>query len=421
MYSMATTWLAAVLTALINLSAAASNFHRSLPSLPLPHGIDEIYVDCVNSTGLVVHALSAGCHQDSQDQSVLILLHGYPEIAYTWVHIMPKLASNGYCVVAPDLRGAGRTTGWDTKPYSQVDLAEFSDINMVRDLVSLVYGLGYTNVTSVIGHDYGAIIAEWAALIRPDIFTSSVHMSNPFDAPRTPSHPAPIYNDPPNNTTSTTSKLEQQEAALAKLSPPRKYYQLYNSQPSAANDWNTGGALGQRAFLRGYFYTKSADWPENHPHTLNSSDATQLAMIPRYYVMYQNESMSETIQSLTRGYNTNVTQSWLPDSDLDVYISEFQRTGFQGELNWYRVLTSTAETTSNFLMAGAKIRGPVIYLSGEKDWGTYQHPGALESYNKTCADFRGSFLIEGAGHWVQLEQPEALVERVLRFLDEIRS
>lgn len=331
---------------------------------------------------------------------------------------MPRLASHGYCVVAPDLRGGGRTTGWDTRPYSKTDLSEFSNTNMVRDLVSLVYGLGYTKVFSVVGHDYGAIIAAWAALMRPDMFRSSVHVTNPFDGAPLPAHPAPIHSDMPSSVITATSKLEQQEAALQQLQPPRKYYQVSNAQSEAANDWNTGGSLGLREFLRRYFYVKSADWPGNHPHSLPGTTAEDLAVIPHYYVMLLNESMSATVGSLTKECNLDNTHTWLPEEALDVYVSEYQRVGFQGQLNWYRVLTSTSSDL--LLMAGRKIEGPVIFISGDKDWGSYQHPGALERYNQTCSDFRGRYFVPGAGHWVQLEQPEALTERILAFLKTVQ-
>ncbi|KIW45928.1 uncharacterized protein PV06_01633 [Exophiala oligosperma] len=394
--------------------------------LPLPAGISEAYVDCVNSTGLMVHTLSAGC--DDAEKPLVLLLHGFPEVAYTWIHVMPTLASQGYCVVAPDLRGSGRTTGWDTRAYSQVALSEFSNTNMVRDLVALVYGLGYDQALSVVGHDYGAILGGWASLVRPDMFTSSIQLTNPFDPaplptmwkrkPTASSNSSESVAAAPVNVTTLTPSIVHLEADLEHLQPPRKYYQLSNSGPSAANDWNSGGALGPREFLRSYFYVKSADWPGNRPHPLANSTAEQVAEIPHYYVMLLNESMSQTMVSMTAGYNVSASLSWLPDDELDVYLAEYQRVGFQGQLNWYRVLT--APTPDVLIMSGRKIEVPVMFIGGDKDWGAYQHPGALEKYNETCTDFRGTFMIPGAGHWMQLEQPQALTERITRFLKELR-
>lgn len=88
------------------LTGAAYAVDASLPPLPLPSGVSEAYVDCINSSGLIVHTLSAGC-DETENKPLVLLLHGFPEVAYTWVHIMPTLASEGYCVIAPDLRGSG--------------------------------------------------------------------------------------------------------------------------------------------------------------------------------------------------------------------------------------------------------------------------------------------------------------------------
>lgn len=298
-----------------------------------------------------------------------------------------------------------------------MNIAEFSNTNMVRDLVALVYGFGYEQVLSVVGHNYGAILGAWASLIRPDMFTSSVQMTNPFDPARLPTRGAATSVSPPTNVSTISSSIAQVEAALENLQPPRKYYQLFNSESPAANDWNTGGVLGQRDFLRKYFFVKSASWPGNQPHPLANSTAEQLAIIPHYYVMLLNESMSETVASMTMGYNITTSQSWLPDDDLEVYLSEYQRVGFQGQLNWYRTLTATSPDV--LLMSGRKIEVPVLFIGGDKDWGSYQHPGALEKYNQTCTDFRGAHMISGAGHWIHLEQPQALTDQILQFLKQL--
>lgn len=73
-----------------------------------------------------------------------------------------------------------------------------------------------------------------------------------------------------------------------------------------------------------------------------------------------------------------------------------------------------------FLFAGRKIEVPVGFISGKQDWGNFQQPGALESYEddacvkKGC--FRGSTLIDKAGHWVQQEQPEEVIDAIKAFL-----
>jgi pimeloyl-ACP methyl ester carboxylesterase len=114
------------------------------------------------------HVLSAG-----QPENPLVLcLHGFPELAYSWRKIMPAIAAEGYHVVAYDQRGYGRTTGWDTSDFASVDLNTFRFTLLVRDAVILVNALGHREVVCVLGHDFGAVVASMCAVVRPDFFKS---------------------------------------------------------------------------------------------------------------------------------------------------------------------------------------------------------------------------------------------------------
>lgn len=391
----------------------------SLASLPLPEGIQESYVDCTDSCGLVFHVLTAG--KDEQRRRPLILLtHGFPEIAYSWRKIMPALAAKGYYVVAPDQRGYGRTTGWDTRPFDQVDLNQFTMTNLVRDLVCLVYALGYDSVHCHIGHDFGAVSSAMAPLMRPDIFRASIQMSHPHHAPPTPSFAIETSSSPPEERAASSAAKPDIQAELAKLNPPRKHYKWYNSTSSAASDWDTP-SQGLHEFLRGYFHLKSANWPRNAPHPLKEWTAEQLGTMPEYYIMPKELSMSKTVAKNMQGEEESATTKWLPDAELDVYVKEWQRVGFQGGLNWYRAQTSSSriQKADMLLFAGRKIEVPITFISGEKDWGNFQQPGALDGYKESCSDFRGSTFIPNAGHWVQQEQPDRVVEAVGKFLENL--
>jgi pimeloyl-ACP methyl ester carboxylesterase len=156
---------------------------QSLPELPLPPGIRSRVVDDIN--GLTMHVLEAG--YETAGRPCLLLLHGFPELAYSWRKVMPRLAAAGYHVVAPDQRGYGRTTGWSAD-YDG-DLHPFRLMNLVRDALGLVFAFGHRSVDAVIGHDFGAIVAPWCALARPDVFRAVVLMSAPFDRRRSRSTP----------------------------------------------------------------------------------------------------------------------------------------------------------------------------------------------------------------------------------------
>src|SRR5215210_776157 len=143
----------------------------TLPDIPLPSSIRSRYVDDIN--GLRMHVLEAGF--ETSGRPCVLLLHGFPELAFSWRRIMPVLAEAGYHVVAPDQRGYGRTTGWSAN-YDD-DLRPFRLLNCVRDTLGLVAALGYRAAAAVIGHDFGASVAAWCALVRPDVFRSLALMS----------------------------------------------------------------------------------------------------------------------------------------------------------------------------------------------------------------------------------------------------
>jgi Predicted hydrolases or acyltransferases (alpha/beta hydrolase superfamily) len=183
----------------------------------------------------------------------VLLLHGFPELAYSWRKVMLPLAAAEYHVIAPDQRGYGRTTGWDDSDDADPD--PFRILNMVRDAMGLVFALGYREVAGVIGHDAGSPVAAWAALIRPDVFRSVTMMSSPFaGVPRLPFNTA--NGAAPPRPAQTDDELD---AELAKLSPPRKYYQNYQ-RTRGANDDMLHAPQGLHAFFRAYYHYKSADW-----------------------------------------------------------------------------------------------------------------------------------------------------------------
>lgn len=388
---------------------------------PLPHlkDVTESYVDCTSSCGLIFHVLSAGVPSEKKDNLILIT-HGFPEIAFSWRKIIPELAKAGYCVIAPDQRGYGRTTGWDTRSFHEVDLNQFTTTNLVRDLVCLVYAVGFTQVHCHIGHDFGAVASSMAPLMRPDIFQSCIQMSHPHHAPPTPQFDVGMSSTPPSEPGKGAPSGVDIQAELAKLDPPRKHYKWYNSTAPAAPAWDNP-SQGLHAFLRGYFHLKSADWAPNDPRPLKEWSGKALEPMPHYYIMPKDMNMPEAVAHDMKGEDDSLTTSWLSDEALAVYVSEWKRTGFQGGLNWYRAQTSTGpiQKRDMLLFAGRKIEVPVAFISGEKDWGNYQQPGALDGYKKSCTDFRGATFIPHAGHWVQQEQPEKVIEAVMKFLKSL--
>jgi pimeloyl-ACP methyl ester carboxylesterase len=374
----------------------------------LPAGIRSRHIANVN--GLTVHILEAG--YETAGRPAVLLLHGFPELAYSWRKVMPALAAAGYHVIAPDQRGFGRTTGWDDSYEAEGD--PFRILNMTRDAIGLIYALGHKSVAMVVGHDAGAPVASWSALIRPDIFRSITIMSSPFEGP--PALPFDTANGAPRPRPALTD--DELDAELAKLTPPRKYYQNYQ-RTRGANDDMLHAPQGLHAFFRAYYFYKSADYKGNNPHPLKARTAEEMAQIPHYYVMEKDKGMAATAAEVMPAADYIANCKWLTEADVDVYATEYGRTGFNGALQGYRVRRgsdprSIAEMQT---FSGRSIDVPSQYIDGKSDWGSYQTPGALDKMHTTaCTHMTGLHFLDGAGHWVQQEQPEAVSALLVEFL-----
>ena len=375
----------------------------SLPDIPLPSSIRSRMVENIN--GLTMHVLEAGF--ETRGRPCILLLHGFPELAFSWRKVMPALADAGYHVIAPDQRGYGRTTGWSAD--FDGDLAPFRFTNLVRDAIGLVSAFGYTSVDAVIGHDFGSPVAAWCALLRPDVFRAVVMMSAPFGGP--PKLPFETVDKP-----AMPPREDPVHRELAALPRPRKHYQWYYSTREANADM-VNAPQGLHAFLRAYYHHKSADWRENKPYPLRAWSAEELAKLPTYYVMDLDKTMPETVAAEMPSPAEIAANRWLPDGELAFYAAEYARTGFQGGLQWYRCGTSGTFDAELQLWSGRTIDVPSCFISGRQDWGTYQRAGTFEiMQSSVCTAMLGCHLFDGAGHWVQQEQPEHVGRLLLQFL-----
>ena len=369
----------------------------------LAAGIRSRFVD--NGNGLAMHVLEAG--HEHPGRPCVLLLHGFPELAYSWRKVMTPLAAAGFHVVAPDQRGYGRTTGWDGR-YDG-DLGTFRMLNLVRDTVGLVAALGHREVAAVVGHDFGSPVAAWCALVRPDIFRAAAMMSAPFAGP------PPLPRAKPEGDAKADARPDIHRA-LAALDPPRKHYQWYYSTRRADDDMRRCPE-GIHAFLRAYYHDKSADQEANRPYPLAAWSAGELAKLPTYYIMELDRTMPETVAPAMPSAAAVAACRWLPERELAVYSAEFGRTGFQGGLQWYRCMTGGGWLSEMQIFAGRTIDVPSMFVAGRSDWGIYQKPGDFEAMQaRACTRMTGCHIVDGAGHWVQQEQPDAVAELLLAFL-----
>ncbi len=371
----------------------------------LPPGIRSRFVPDIN--GLRVHLLEAGFEQ--RGRPMVLLLHGFPEIAYSWRKIMPALAAAGFHVVAPDQRGYGRTTGWSAD-YDG-DLRPFRILNAVRDALGLVSALGHATVAAVVGHDFGASVAAWCALVRPDVFRSLALMSAPFAGP--PALPFDTADQPPKD----AAPGEDIHTALARLDRPRKHYQWYYSTRPANDDmWRC--PQGVHAFLRGYFHYKSADWTGNRPHPLQSWSAGRTG---------QDADLLHHGPRPEHGRDRGAGDA-VGGGDRRLPLAARARAcGLRRRVRAERV-SGRAQLVSLPHLGAVRSRIAAVLRPQPSTCRRCSSPAAatgepisapaLSSACKAAACTRmvGGHLIDGAGHWVQQEQPERVGKLLLEFL-----
>jgi pimeloyl-ACP methyl ester carboxylesterase len=309
--------------------------------------------------GLSMHVAEAG------EGPLVLLCHGFPECWYSWRHQLVALAAAGYRAVAPDMRGFGRT---EAPPRVE----DYTVFHLVGDLVFLLDALGEKQAV-VVGHDWGSVVAWNAALLRPDRFRAVCGMSVPF-FPRFPVRPTDM---------------------MKAMAGDRFMYVLYFQQPGIAEAELDPQA---RKLLRSMLYTVSG------------------SMDPEYF---RNFALPKTAKFLDGMVEPEKLPEWLSEADLDVYVAEFERTGFRGGLNWYRNFDRNWELLAPF--ADCKVRVPALFVGGLRD--PVVTGPALEGEGPGvavlglfCEDLRGKVLIEGAGHWNQQEKPEETNAALLAFL-----
>ena len=309
--------------------------------------------------GLSMHVAEAG------EGPLVLLCHGFPELWYSWRHQLVALARAGYHAVAPDMRGYGRTDAPE-----RIDA--YTVFHLVGDMVGLVDALGQKQAV-IVGHDWGSIVAWTAALIRPDRFRGVVGMSVPF-MPRLPMKPTDM---------------------MRAMAGENFMYILYFQEPGVAEQELDPNA---RQVMRKILYSASG-----------SADPAHFASVDMKAVKRFTDAMIDPEK----------LPGWLTEADVDVYVAEFERTGFRGGLNWYRNFDRNWELLAPF--ADAKIRVPALFVGGLRDLVVTGPNSKTEGpmvamLGNFCEDLRGKVLIEGAGHWNQQEKPEETNSALLGFL-----
>jgi pimeloyl-ACP methyl ester carboxylesterase len=174
-------------------------------------------------------------HIAEQGQGPLVVLtHGWPELWYSWRHVLPVLAAAGYHAVAPDMRGYGQT---DAPP----NIEDYTQLQLVGDVVGLVLAIGYEQAV-IAGHDLGAMVAHNAAILRPDLFRAAILLSVPYGA-------------------RTEGAVKPTEAMRRRAPAEEQFYQTYFQTPGVAEkEFDTD----PKRTLRMLLYSLSGSIPKEH-------------------------------------------------------------------------------------------------------------------------------------------------------------
>ena len=308
----------------------------------------------IETNGVRLQTIEAG----ERGAPVVVLAHGFPELAYSWRHQIPALATAGYHVLAPDQRGYGRSTRPDN--ISDYNIAELS-----ADLIGLLDDVGAARAVFV-GHDWGASVAWSAAQLHPDRVAGVAGLS----VPPTPRSPVPPTQ------------------AFRRIFGHNFFYMLYFQEPGVADtELGQDTAKTMRRMMCGL-----------RPAGDQAAAIRMARPGPEGFI----ERLPEP----------DGLPDWISAEELDHYIAEFTRTGFTGGLNWYRNLDRNWEIMAD--PVNATIGAPALFIAGTDD-PVLIFTSRARAREVVSGPYREAIL-DGAGHWLQQERPDQVNEILLDFL-----
>ncbi len=338
-----------------NAAATDSSGPRAQPTSWVDPAMPEVTHRMIETNGIRLHVAEQG------EGPLVILCHGFPECWYSWRHQLGALAKAGFHAVALDLRGYGRSER-PTKIHN------YTILDDIGDVVGLVDALGAQQAV-IAGHDVGAPIAWQAALMRPDRFRAVVALSVPF-RPRGFGELGP-----------PTTLMPRNETAM--------FYQLFLQTPEAE-------AMLERDLRRAFrsqFYSLSGDRP------------------PSAGGGFAGGMVSRNGFGLT---DPPSLPAWITESDIDVYVAEFTRSGFHGPLAWWRNIDRSWELLAPFL--GAKLTVPALYMAGDRDFVAAIFSRSITKQSAMVPKLRSAIMLPGCGHWTEQERAPEVSAAMIDFL-----
>jgi pimeloyl-ACP methyl ester carboxylesterase len=295
---------------------------------------------------------------------LILCVHGWPELWYSWRHQIEYFAARGYTVAAMDVRGyGGSDKPWEIAAYAMTALA--------GDVAAVIDQLGGGSAI-LFGHDWGAPIVWNTALLHPAKVTAVAGLSVPY-VPRGP-----------------ISFLSLARTLYA----DRFFYQTYFQREGVAEAEMEADIA---TALRKIYFAISGDAPLGSWLRAKPADAPLL----------------------TGMTDPAAFPAWMSAADLQVYVDAFRAGGFRGPLNRYRAQNIDFEEMDAY--AGALVAQPSCFLGGERDAVRHFIPGLdlYENPGSACSDFRGSVIISAAGHWLQQEAPDQTNAALDAFLTQL--
>ena len=322
--------------------------------------IDAVKHGEADSSGVKIHYVHMG------KGPVLIMVHGFPELWYSWRHQIRPIAQAGFKVVVPDVRGYGESD----KPHP---IEAYDMISLTNDVVGLIDALGEDQAI-LFGHDWGAPICWNTAALHLERVAAVAGLSVPF-----------FQRGP-------QSSIDNWKA----LYGDGFFYQLYFQEEGVAE---AAFEADIRTALRKVYYAISGDGEHAPLHSLSAT-----------------EPLEDLLATMV---DPDPFPAWLTDEDLDYYTEAFTNGGFRGPLNRYRAQQRDWELLPQ--LSELEVQQPSYFIGGALDPVRTFVPGTdlYAAPEANCTDFRGSTIIDGEGHWIQQEAPEEVTRLLLRFLEEV--
>lgn len=340
------------------------------------------YHKFVNVQGARLHYVEMG------KGPLVILVHGFPELWYSWRNQIPAIAKQGFRVVAYDQRGYGSSSKFG-------DARHYSLCSLVADLVGLISALG-EETAILIGHDWGAPVVWTAACLHPELVDGVMGIAIPFSGRGQIALPNNPFGELP------PSQIDRIISG-----PDKEFYQVRFGEMTSIFDEIE---CDLRGWVRGITWSVSGQALAAAGYAPDGVDPVEFIRaspmcVPPGTAMRSQFATPETMPD------------WFTEADLDVFVDALQMSGFAGPLSYYRNMEQNWQDLE--AIVGKPVQSPAMFVGGEYDVCTHWGADAIEQAPQHIPNWLGSRIIAGAGHWIQQEKPDDTNVVIAEFLNKV--